>query len=270
MEAVLEAEKVTPRAFEDVKYFEGCLPIEVMAQRGMRTLAFGPMKPVGLTDPRTGRWPYAVVQLRAEDVDRSAYNLVGFQTRMKHADQKRVFSLIPGLENVELLRYGSVHRNTFVDSPRALEDDLSLRGLPGVHLAGQVSGVEGYVESAACGLVLGVLLATGALPPETTALGSLYRHLRRVPEGKQAFQPSNIVFSMFPSLYEGSSVTDAVIVTTESGKRRKLGKRERGEALSARALAELEPWLDRVGARDVLARMPPPPGDRSAGLASAS
>src|SRR5690606_1260285 len=142
-----------------------------------RTLSFGPMKPVGLTDPRTGRWPYAVVQLRAEDVDRSAYNLVGFQTRMKHADQKRVFSMIPGLENVEFLRFGSVHRNTFVDSPRVLADDLSLRALPGVHLAGQISGVEGYVESAACGLVLGVLLAGGALPPETTALGSLYRHL---------------------------------------------------------------------------------------------
>ncbi|HLV21831.1 MAG TPA: methylenetetrahydrofolate--tRNA-(uracil(54)-C(5))-methyltransferase (FADH(2)-oxidizing) TrmFO, partial [Polyangiaceae bacterium] len=177
VDAVLAARKVEAKAFEDVRYFEGCLPIEVMAERGRRTLAFGPMKPVGLTDPRTGRWPYAVVQLRAEDVDRSAYNLVGFQTRMKHADQKRVFSMIPGLENVEFLRFGSVHRNTFVDSPRVLADDLSLRALPGVHLAGQISGVEGYVESAACGLVLGVLLAGGALPPETTALGSLYRHL---------------------------------------------------------------------------------------------
>ncbi|UJR78222.1 methylenetetrahydrofolate--tRNA-(uracil(54)-C(5))-methyltransferase (FADH(2)-oxidizing) TrmFO [Sandaracinus amylolyticus] len=251
VQAVIDAEKVAPRAFEEPKYFEGCLPLEVMAERGMRTLAFGPMKPVGLTDPRTGRWPYAVVQLRAEDVDFSAYNLVGFQTRMKHADQKRVFSMIPGLENVEIVRYGSVHRNTFVDSPRVLDDSLALRALPGVHLAGQISGVEGYVESAACGLVLGVLLAGGALPPETTALGSLYRHLRRAPEGKQSFQPSNVVFSMFPSL------GDAAVITTPTGKFKKLGKRERGEALAMRALADLDGWLDQVGAREVHARVAP-------------
>jgi methylenetetrahydrofolate--tRNA-(uracil-5-)-methyltransferase len=248
--AVLEAEKVAPRAFEDAKYFEGCLPIEVMAERGPRTLAFGPMKPVGLDDPRTGRWPHAVVQLRPEDVDRSAYNLVGFQTRMKHAEQKRVFALIPGLENAEFLRYGSVHRNTFVDSPRVLADDFSLSTREGVYLAGQITGVEGYVESAACGLVIGTLIARRmqgldmALPSETTALGSLMRHLRRAPEGKQKFQPSNVVFSMFPSL-----------PLPQGEKKKKLGKRERGEALAARALADLEGWLDLVSAREVRSRL---------------
>ncbi len=250
VQAVLDAEKVAPREFEEAKYFEGCLPIEVMAERGPRTLSFGPMKPVGLDDPRTGRWPYAVVQLRPEDVDRSAYNIVGFQTRMKHAEQKRVFALIPGLERAEFLRFGSVHRNTFVDAPRALDDDLSLRAAPGVHLAGQITGVEGYVESAACGLVLGTLLARRALgleialPPGTTALGSLWRHLRRAPEAKQKFQPSNVIFSMFPSIAPAAGDT-----------RKKIGKRERGEALSARALVDLEAWLDAVGAREVRARV---------------
>jgi methylenetetrahydrofolate--tRNA-(uracil-5-)-methyltransferase len=242
--AVLEAEKVPPHAFEEPRYFEGCLPIEVMAERGPMTLAFGPMKPVGLVDPRTGRRPFAVVQLRPEDADGTAYNMVGFQTRMKWPEQKRVFSLIPGLENAEFLRFGSVHRNTFVDAPRVLEDDLSIRGLPGVHLTGQITGVEGYVESAACGLVLGVLLAMRArtgelvLPPATTALGALYRYLRR-PAGEAApFTPSNVVFSMFPSL----------------GERRRWGKRERAEALAMRALADLEGYLDRIGARAVRER----------------
>src|SRR5690606_25273037 len=131
----------------------------VMAERGEKTLAFGPMKPVGLRDPRTGRRPHAVVQLRQEDRAATAYNMVGFQTRMKWPEQKRVFRMIPGLENAEFERFGSVHRNTFVDSPRVLSDDLALRARPGVYLAGQVSGVEGYVESAACGLVIGAMLA---------------------------------------------------------------------------------------------------------------
>ncbi len=241
VQAVIGAETVAPRDFEDVRYFEGCLPLEVMAERGVKTLAFGPMKPVGLVDPRTGRRPYAVVQLRQEDRAATAYNLVGFQTRMKWPEQKRVFRMIPGLESAEIERYGSVHRNTFVDSPRALDRELSLKARPGVHLAGQISGVEGYVESAACGLVLGAMLARklrGAsplLPPPTTALGALLGHLGDVE--KKDFQPSNVVWSMFPPL-EG-----------------RLGKRERHERMAERALRDLEPWLDAVGARIVRAQV---------------
>jgi methylenetetrahydrofolate--tRNA-(uracil-5-)-methyltransferase len=243
VQALLDAEKVAPRAFEKIRYFEGCLPVEVMAERGVQTLAFGPMKPVGLTDPRTGRRPYAVVQLRPEDVDRSAYNLVGFQTRMKWPEQKRVFALIPGLENAEFLRYGSVHRNTFVDAPAALDETLALRRAPGVHLAGQLTGVEGYVESAACGLLVALGLAEAlrggrfedALPPGTTALGAMWRHLR-TPSDR--FQPSNVVFSMFPPI-------DA-----------RLKKRARYEALAARALAELPSWLARIDAARIAARLP--------------
>ncbi|HEX2676131.1 MAG TPA: methylenetetrahydrofolate--tRNA-(uracil(54)-C(5))-methyltransferase (FADH(2)-oxidizing) TrmFO, partial [Polyangiales bacterium] len=161
--ALVAAEKVAPHAFEEARYFEGCLPIEVMAERGPRTLSFGPMKPVGLTDPRTGRWAHAVVQLRREDADGSAYNLVGFQTRMTQPEQKRVFAMIPALANARYERFGSVHRNTFVNAPRVLAEDLSLRAAPGVHLAGQICGVEGYVESAASGLCLGIVLAGRAL-----------------------------------------------------------------------------------------------------------
>jgi methylenetetrahydrofolate--tRNA-(uracil-5-)-methyltransferase len=234
--ALLAAEKVAPHAFEDVRYFEGCLPIEVMAERGLRTLAFGPMKPVGLTDPRTGRWPYAVVQLRCEDAAQTAYNLVGFQTRMTQPEQRRVFGLIPGLENARYERFGSVHRNTFVDAPRALGDDFALRAAPDVYVAGQISGVEGYVESAACGMWIGLMLtgtlqgAALPLPPETTALGALLSHLRKPNE---RFQPSNVVFSMFPEL-----------TTRFKGR---VGKRERHLALAKRALADLNPWLQAIG-----------------------
>lgn len=233
--ALVEADQMLAHAFEDLRYFEGCLPVEVLARRGERTLAFGCMKPVGLTDPRTGRRPHAVVQLRPEDDPPTAYNLVGFQTRLTWPEQRRVFRMIPGLERAEFLRLGAVHRNTFVDSPRVLDDELSLLALPGVHLAGQITGVEGYVESAACGLALGVRLA-GRLtatelpwPPRTTALGALVRHhLRRpVPD----FQPSNVVASMFPPLDT------------------RLRKRARKQALAERALADLEPWLDAIGAR---------------------
>src|SRR5690606_23187816 len=199
--ALLAAEKVAPREFESVRYFEGCLPVEVMAERGLQTLSFGAMKPVGLVDPRTGRRPYAVVQLRQEDAAATAYNLVGFQTRMKHPEQLRVFRTIPGLENAEFQRLGSVHRNTFVRSPEVLGDDHALVARPGVYLAGQVTGVEGYVESAASGLMLGLELAARLAgneiepPPPTTALGALRGHVRRP---QPDFQPSNIVWSMFP------------------------------------------------------------------------
>ncbi|MCS6856859.1 MAG: methylenetetrahydrofolate--tRNA-(uracil(54)-C(5))-methyltransferase (FADH(2)-oxidizing) TrmFO [Sandaracinaceae bacterium] len=239
VEALLGAEKVPPRPFEEPRYFEGCLPIEVMAERGVYTLAFGPLKPVGLMDPRTGRRPFAVVQLRPEDEECSAYNIVGFQTRMKQPEQRRVFSMIPGLEKAEFLRYGSVHRNTFVNAPLVLDDTLAIRSMPGVHLAGQITGVEGYVESAAIGLIVGLALARElkegvpfleSLPPPTTALGSLYRYLRcRRPE----FQPSNVVFSMFPPL----------------GERGPRDKRWRGLALAERALRDLEGWIEAVGAR---------------------
>lgn len=233
VQAVIDAEKVQPHAFEEPRYFEGCLPLEVMAERGLQTLSFGPMKPVGLSDPRTGERPYAVVQLRQEDQHGLAYNLVGFQTRMKWPEQKRVIRMIPGLENAEFERLGSVHRNTYVDSPRVLDDELALANRPGVHLAGQISGVEGYIESAACGFVLGVLLAAKAkeqapiLPPETTALGGLYRHLR---DKDKDFAPSNVVWSMVPPL---------------PGK--KIRKRRlRREKLAERALEDLGAWLEAV------------------------
>lgn len=251
--ALVAAEKVAPREFEEVRYFEGCLPVEVMAERGERTLAFGPMKPVGLTNPKTGRWPYAVVQLRPEDEDRSAYNMVGFQTRMKWPEQKRVFSMLPGLKNVNFLRYGSVHRNTFVNAPLVLSDDLSIQTLPGVHLAGQVAGVEGYVESAACGLLVGIALARriqegvtweDSLPPRETALGSLWSHLR-TPNAR--YQPSNVVFSMFPSLEEKPEDPSAPKVKK---KRQSSGlrKRARYAVLAERALDALPAWLTHIGA----------------------
>jgi len=229
VQALLDAEKVAPRQFEEARYFEGCLPIEVMAARGPKTLSFGCMKPVGLTDPRTGRWAHAVVQLRQEDEAGTAFNMVGFQTRMTWAEQKRVFRMIPGLQNAEFERLGSVHRNTFVDSPKVLDDDLALRSRPGVYLAGQISGVEGYVESAACGMLLGIKLArqarglSFAFPPPTTMLGGMVRHLR---EPNDDFQPSNVMWSMVPPI-EG----------------RRLNKRARRDAQSEAALQDLGAWL---------------------------
>ncbi|MBM4363372.1 MAG: methylenetetrahydrofolate--tRNA-(uracil(54)-C(5))-methyltransferase (FADH(2)-oxidizing) TrmFO, partial [Deltaproteobacteria bacterium] len=228
--AVLEAEKVPPRDFEEPRYFEGCLPIEVMAARGPQTLAFGPMKPVGLVDPRTSRRPYAVVQLRREDEAGSAYNLVGFQTRMTWPEQARVLRTLPGLEQAEFLRYGAVHRNTFVDSPRVLDGAFGLRGAPSVYLAGQIAGTEGYVESAACGILVAEVVAARhqgrepRLPPPTTAHGGLLHHLSRPVDD---FQPSNINFSLLPPL-EGRAPRD---------------KRARQEAIAARALADLGAWL---------------------------
>jgi methylenetetrahydrofolate--tRNA-(uracil-5-)-methyltransferase len=232
--AVVAAEKAEINACEKPRYFEGCLPIEVMAERGPRTLAFGPMKPVGLTDPRTGRWPHAVVQLRREDQEGTAYNMVGFQTRMTHAAQRATFALIPGLGNARYERFGSVHRNTFVNAPAVLDESLQLRALPGVFLAGQITGVEGYVESAACGLCVGVMLAERAHgracspPAETTALGALLSHLRKPAAD---FQPSNVVFSMFPAL---PPVVDA---------KRKQPRKERREQLVKRALDDLPAFV---------------------------
>lgn len=239
IDAILAAEKVAPRAFEEVRYFEGCLPIEVMAERGRDTLRHGPMKPVGLTDPRTGRWPYAVVQLRQEDASGSAFNLVGFQTRMTYGAQAKVFRMIPGLENVEIQRFGSVHRNTFVHAPRVLDETMQLRAMPGVFLAGQVTGVEGYVESSAGGFLCAVMLAqrlegrTVLPPPKTTALGGLMTHLARDPGDKHGFQPSNVTWAHVPPIEDLP---------------RRLPKVEKYERMAQRALRDLDGWLREIGA----------------------
>jgi methylenetetrahydrofolate--tRNA-(uracil-5-)-methyltransferase len=210
-EALCNATVTPTRDFEKEIHFEGCMPIEALAARGERTLSFGPLKPVGFVDPRTGRRPWALVQLRAENVNRSAYNLVGCQTKLVQSEQARVFRLIPGLGYAEFLRYGSMHRNSYVDAPRVLDENLALRARPGVHLAGQISGVEGYVESAACGLWVGMLLAakahgrTLAPPPSESALGALLEHLRRA---AKRFQPSNAHFGLMPDLQERVKKTE--------------------------------------------------------------
>ncbi len=201
------AEKVPPHDFEEPRYFEGCLPIEVMAERGDEVLAFGPMKPVGLQDPRSARRPHAVVQLRMEDQSASAYNLVGFQTRLTWPEQKRIFRQIPGLGQAEFLRLGQIHRNTFIDAPRLLAADFSLRAEPRLFFAGQITGVEGYVESAACGYLVALSIAARLQhrewtpPPATTALGALYRHVTGAAHPENySYQPTNIIFALFPPL----------------------------------------------------------------------
>jgi methylenetetrahydrofolate--tRNA-(uracil-5-)-methyltransferase len=228
---VKAGQKVTPHAFEEPKYFEGCLPIEVMAERGEETLAFGPMKPVGLRDPRTGLTPHAVVQLRMEDRAGTAWNLVGFQTRLTWPEQKRIFALIPGLQNAEWVRMGQIHRNTFLDSPRLLSPDFSLKNAPRLFFAGQITGVEGYVESTACGYLTAMALharLTGTPfvpPPATTALGALYRHVtgEAHPDGYR-YQPTNVVFALFPPL---------------EGRHKKAEKRV---LYSARAVKDFDAW----------------------------
>jgi methylenetetrahydrofolate--tRNA-(uracil-5-)-methyltransferase len=230
VQELLSAEKVPLHPFEEPKYFEGCLPIEVMAERGIDTLRYGPMKPKGLIDPRTGKEPYAVVQLRPENAERTLYNMVGFQTKLKYHEQERVFRLIPGLEKAEFARYGSIHRNTFVNAPKVLTPYLQLKNYPNVFLAGQITGVEGYVESTAMGLVAGInayRLIKGkdlVIPPPETAIGSLVHYLQS--SNPKHFQPMNINWGLFPEI---------------SGKR-KLKKEERVRALVERALKALEDW----------------------------
>ncbi len=203
-EAIQSAELTPIHPFEEARYFEGCLPIEVLAARGEDTLRFGPMKPVGLTDPRTGRQPYAVVQLRLENREGTMYNMVGFQTRMRWGEQRRILRTIPGLREAEFLRYGSIHRNTFITAPVLLHETMQFRGDPGIFVAGQLTGVEGYLESAGTGLLAGVnavrLLRgdTPVLLPPTTALGSLVRHICRA--DPRTFQPMNVNFGLLPSL----------------------------------------------------------------------
>jgi methylenetetrahydrofolate--tRNA-(uracil-5-)-methyltransferase len=233
--ALVEADTVPLHPFEAKLYFEGCLPIEEMARRGERTLAFGPMKPVGLTDPRTGRWPHAVVQLRQEDKRGVLYNLVGFQTKLRVGEQKRVLRMLPGLEHAVFARFGSVHRNTYLNAPRQLGPDLQLRARPGLWVAGQIAGVEGYVESAALGFLAGLHAACALRgeprpePDPRTAHGALLHHLRDA--RPDAFQPMNVNFGLFPPLADVP---------------RGAKKRERNRLLSERGLAALEPYRAAV------------------------
>jgi len=231
VDAIMAAEKVPTRNFERCVYFEGCMPIEEMARRGRDTLAFGPMRPVGLIDPRTGRRPHAVAQARQDDAAGTLYNLVGFQTKMTYPEQRRVFRMVPGLANASFVRLGSLHRNTFVNSPRALRATLQLRSDESVFLAGQIVGVEGYVESAATGILAGmnaVRRARGAamlVPPATTALGSLLRYITDVT--RVEFQPMNANYGLFPPLPD---------------KPRYRG-RERRDQMGQRALRDAAAWM---------------------------
>jgi methylenetetrahydrofolate--tRNA-(uracil-5-)-methyltransferase len=201
-EGLRAAETVGVHPFEDMRYFEACLPIEELARRGYDTLRFGPMKPVGLVDPRTGRQPFAVVQLRAENLRFSSYNLVGFQNHLRFPEQKRILRLIPGLENAEFLRFGQIHRNTYLNAPRLLAPDLSLRPAPNLFIAGQLSGVEGYVECVATGLLSGLAMAQRVRagryqpPPRATALGSLVHYITGA--DSEDYQPANISFDLLP------------------------------------------------------------------------
>jgi len=230
IDAIIEADKVPVREFESVRCFEGCMPIEEIVSRGRDTLRHGPMKPMGITDPKTGEMPYAVVQLRTENEERSAYNIVGFQTRLKHPEQKRVFRMIPGLGNAEFMRYGSLHRNTFINAPVFMDRYLMFTKRPGLFIAGQLSGVEGYVESAAMGILAGINAARyirgekTVTPPDTTALGALVAHLTKTEPSR--FQPSNVIFSLFPPL-----------------ERRIKQKAQRREALAKRALEDISQWM---------------------------
>ena len=238
MQALLDGEKTDFREWEkSTPYFEGCLPIEVMAARGVDTLRFGPMKPVGLSDPRTGGRPFAVVQLRQDNKLGTLWNMVGFQTKLKYGEQTRIFRTIPGLEKAEFARLGGMHRNTFIHSPRLLDAELRLKTQPHLRFAGQITGVEGYVESAAIGLLAGRFAAAeikglpAAPPPDTTAFGALLAHITG---GASAvtFQPMNVNFGLFPPL---------------AGK---IKGKDRKQAMAQRALADLDRWLGTQAAAE--------------------
>ena len=211
---LLAGEKTEYKEWEkDTPYFDGCMPIEVMAERGVETLRYGPMKPVGLDNPRTGRWPYAVVQLRQDNALGTLWNIVGFQTKLKHAEQVRLFRTIPGLQNAEFARLGGLHRNTFIQSPKLLDGSLRLKSAPYIRFAGQITGCEGYVESAAIGLLAGRFAAAElagremAPPPGTTALGALLGHITGGAEA-DTYQPMNVNFGLFPPLDERAKKAD--------------------------------------------------------------
>ena len=252
-DALMSAETVQAHEFEDVKYFESCLPIEELARRGLDTLRFGPMRPVGFTDPRTGRRPYALVQLRAENLRYSSYNLVGFQNHLKFPEQKRILRMIPGLENAEFLRYGQIHRNTYINAPRLLSPDLSFRTSPQVFIAGQLSGVEGYAECIATGLLAGTALAHRARqesftpPPRTTALGSLVHYVTHA--SPENYQPANIAFDLLPPI-------------EDLPRQVARDRRARREKQCERALQDLQPWLETVAPVS-------PPADSGAIICSA-
>jgi methylenetetrahydrofolate--tRNA-(uracil-5-)-methyltransferase len=234
-QALTTAECTTFKTFEKEFFFEGCLPVEVIASRGPETLLFGPMKPVGLVDPKTGRRPVGVVQLRQDNLAASHYSIVGFQTQLKWGEQKRVFQMIPGLEKAEFIRYGMIHRNTYVNSPKTLEPTFETRRRPGLFFAGQMSGVEGYVESAASGILAGIgasFRARGEVPipfPEDTALGALGKYIAR--SNPDNYQPTNIQFGLLPDLEK--KIRD---------------RAQRKLAMAARALASLEAFRPQVAA----------------------
>jgi methylenetetrahydrofolate--tRNA-(uracil-5-)-methyltransferase len=241
IQALLDGEKTDFKDWEkSTPYFEGCLPIEVMAERGPETLRYGPMKPVGLHDPHTDARPYAVVQLRQDNALGTLYNIVGFQTKLKYGEQVRIFRTIPGLENAEFARLGGLHRNTFLKSPELLDGQLRLKAQPRLRFAGQITGVEGYVESAAIGLLAGRFAAAERLgkpfapPPPTTAHGALLAHITGG-AAADTFQPMNVNFGLFPPL------------TPPEGKR-KVKKKDRKPAYSARALADLDAWRGNTAA----------------------
>jgi len=236
VDALLAAERMPSHSFERFVPFEGCMPIEETADRGRETLAFGPMRAVGLIDPRSGQRPYAVVQLRQEDRQKSLYNLVGFQTKMTYPEQRRVFAMIPGLEKAEFVRLGSLHRNTFINSPEHLLPTLQWRQRPNLFFAGQITGVEGYIESAATGLLAGINAARlvaekrVVVPPATTALGALLRYITD-PERKR-FQPMNVNFGLLPPLPEP------------------LPKKAKKEMMARRALTDMAEWVSSIEETD--------------------
>jgi methylenetetrahydrofolate--tRNA-(uracil-5-)-methyltransferase len=230
VQGLLDGEKGEFKEWEaNTPYFEGCMPIEVMAERGVDTLRHGPMKPVGLDDPRTGRWPYAVVQLRQDNKLGTLWNMVGFQTKLKHGEQVRLFRTIPGLENAEFARLGGMHRNTFLNSPTLLDRQLRLKRAPHIRFAGQITGCEGYVESAAVGLLAGLMAAAELAgrawlpPPRTTAMGALLAHITGDAEA-DSYQPMNVNFGLFPPLAD-------------------VKKKQRKEAYTERAKADFGEWL---------------------------
>jgi len=238
VQSLRDGEKTEFKDWEkDTPYFEGCMPIEVMADRGVDTLRYGPMKGVGLDNPRTGRWPYAVVQLRQDNALGTLWNMVGFQTKLKHGEQVRIFRTIPGLENAEFARLGGIHRNSFINSPRLLDGELRLKSKPNIRFAGQITGCEGYVESAAVGLMAARFAAAElrgeslSKPPGETALGALLGHITGGADA-ETFQPMNINFGLMPPLPE------------------RFRKADRKKAFTDRARAALAQWIERTPAME--------------------